>query len=46
VSEVVSTAEVQRVMDLDREVKKLRRVRQILKIASGFLAHATLSTAG
>jgi transposase-like protein len=38
----VSPAEVQRVKDLEREVKELRRANEILKLASAFFAQAEL----
>ena len=38
----VSTAEAQRVQDLEREVKELRRANEILKLASAFFAQAEL----
>jgi transposase-like protein len=38
----VSTAEGQRVKDLEREVKELRRANEILKLASAFFAQAEL----
>ena len=38
----VSTAEAQRVKDLEREVKELRRANEILKLASAFFAQAEL----
>ena len=37
-----TTAEARRVKELDREVKELRRVNEILKLASAFFAHAEL----
>jgi transposase len=46
VREGVTTAEAQRVKDLEREVKELRRTNEILKLASAFFAQATASTAG
>ena len=36
----VSTAEAQRIKDLEREVKELRRANEILKLASAFFAQA------
>ena len=42
VREGVTTAEVQRVKDLEREVKELRRANEILKLASAFFAQAEL----
>ena len=42
VHEGVSTTETQRVKDLEREVKELRRANEILKLASAFLAQAEL----
>jgi transposase len=44
--EGVTTAEAQRVKDLEREVKELRRANEILKLARAFFAQATASTAG
>ena len=38
----VSTVEVQRVKELEREVKELRRANEILKLASAFFAQAEL----
>ena len=38
----VSTAEAQRIKDLEREVKALRRANEILKLASAFFAQAEL----
>lgn len=38
----VTTAETQRVKDLEREVKELRRANEILKLASAFFAQAEL----
>ena len=38
----VSTLEVQRIKDLEREVKELRRANEILKLASAFFAQAEL----
>ena len=40
--EGVTTAEAQRVKDLEREVKELRRANEILKLASAFFAQAEL----
>ena len=40
--EGVSTAEAQRIKDLEREVKELRRANEILKLASAFFAQAEL----
>ena len=40
--EGVTTAEAQRVKDLEREVKELRRATEILKLASAFFAQAEL----
>ena len=34
----VTTAEAQRIKDLEREVKELRRANEILKLASAFFA--------
>ena len=38
----VSTADAQRIRELEREVKELRRANEILKVASAFLAQAEL----
>jgi transposase len=38
----VTTADAQRVKDLEREVKELRRANEILKLASAFFAQAEL----
>ena len=38
----VTTAEAQRLKDLEREVKELRRANEILKLASAFFAQAEL----
>ncbi len=38
----VTTGEAQRVKDLEREVKELRRANEILKVASAFFAQAEL----
>jgi transposase-like protein len=38
----LSTAEAQRIRDLEREVKELRRANEILKLASAFFAQAEL----
>jgi len=38
----VPTAEAQRIKDLEREVKELRRANEILKLASAFFAQAEL----
>ena len=38
----VSTGEAQRIKDLEREVKELRRANEILKLASAFFAQAEL----
>jgi len=38
----VTTAETQRVRELEREVKELRRANEILKLASAFFAQAEL----
>ncbi|OTP72857.1 ISMca3, transposase, OrfA [Caballeronia sordidicola] len=40
--EGVSTTETQRVKDLEREVKELRRANEILKLASAFFSQAEL----
>ncbi len=40
--EGVTTAEAQRVKDLERENKELRRANEILKTASAFFAQAEL----
>ena len=37
-----STTEAQRIKDLEREVKELRRANEILKVASAFFAQAEL----
>ena len=42
VREGVTTAEAQRVKELEREVKELRRANEILKVASAFFAQAEL----
>src|SRR6185312_13730635 len=38
----VTTADAQRMKELEREVKKLRRANEILKLASAFFAQAEL----
>ena len=38
----VTTGEMQRVKELEREVKELRRANEILKVASAFFAQAEL----
>ena len=38
----ITTVEAQRVKDLEREVKELRRANEILKLASAFFAQAEL----
>ena len=38
----VTTSEAQRIKDLEREVKELRRANEILKVASAFFAQAEL----
>jgi len=38
----ITSAEVQRVRELEREVKELRRANEILKLASAFFAQAEL----
>jgi transposase-like protein len=38
----VTTAEAQRIKDLEREVKELRRANEILKLASAYFAQAEL----
>ena len=38
----VTTAEAQRIKDLERELKELRRANEILKLASAFFAQAEL----
>jgi transposase-like protein len=38
----VSTAEAQRIKELEREVKELRRANEILKLTSAFFAQAEL----
>ena len=40
--EGVTTAEAQRVKDLEREVRELRKANEILKLASAFFAQAEL----
>ncbi len=40
--EGVTTAEAQRVKELEREVRELRRANEILKLASAFFAQAEL----
>ena len=42
VREGVTTSEAQRVKDLEREVKELRRANEILKLISAFFAQAEL----
>ena len=42
VREGITTSEAQRVKDLEREVKELRRANEILKLASAFFAQAEL----
>ncbi len=42
VREGVTRSEAQRVKDLEREVKELRRANEILKLASAFFAQAEL----
>jgi transposase-like protein len=42
VREGVTTAQAQRVKELEREVKELRRANEILKLASAFFAQAEL----
>ena len=42
VRECVTTSEAQRVKELKREVKELRRANEILKLASAFFAQAEL----
>jgi transposase-like protein len=37
-----STTEAERIKDLEREVKELRRANEILKLASAFFAQAEL----
>ena len=39
---LLSTAERERVKELEREVKELRRANEILKLASAFFAQAEL----
>ncbi len=39
----VTTDEAQRIKDLEREVKELRRANEILKLASAFFAQAELN---
>jgi transposase-like protein len=38
----VTTSEAQRVKDLEREVRELRKANEILKLASAFFAQAEL----
>ena len=38
----VTTAEAQRIKDLEREVRELRKANEILKLASAFFAQAEL----
>lgn len=38
----LTTAEAQRIKELEREVKELRRTNEILKLASAFIAQAEL----
>ena len=40
--EGITTSQAQRVKDLEREVKELRRANEILKLASAFFAQAEL----
>ena len=42
IREGITTSEAQRVKDLEREVKELRRANEILKLASAFFAQAEL----
>jgi transposase-like protein len=42
VREGVTTSEAQRVKELEREVRELRRANEILKVASAFFAQAEL----
>ena len=42
VREGVATSEAQRIKELEREVKELRRANEILKVASAFFAQAEL----
>ena len=42
VREGTTTADAQRMKELDREVKELRRANEILKVASAFFAQAEL----
>jgi transposase len=42
VREGMTTSEAQRVKELEREVKELRRANEILKVASAFFAQAEL----
>ena len=42
VREGITTSQAQRVKDLEREVKELRRANEILKLASAFCAQAEL----
>ena len=41
-SHFLKNAEAQRIKDLEREVKELRRANEILKLASAFFAQAEL----
>ena len=40
--EGITTSEAQRMKELEREVKELRRANEILKLASAFFAQAEL----
>jgi transposase-like protein len=42
VREGVTTSEAQRIKDLEREVRELRKANEILKLASAFFAQAEL----
>ncbi len=42
VREGITTSEAQRLKNLEREVKDLRRINEILKLASAFFAQAEL----
>ena len=42
VREGITTSEAQRMKELEREVKELRRANEILKLASAFFAQAEL----
>ena len=42
--EGVTTSEAQRVKELEREVRELRKANEILKLASAFFAQAQLNS--